>query len=130
MDGIIECPIGPTCSNKRVPDKHKCVVVEAKCIFPSTDFPKFLSYSLPFHHVPQVLAKMKVYNAEQLWLVTYTIQSTTLIEVDFDPILWDKIMSLTEKKYSIAKPVVPTRLHEESKSLRPEMMKFIKTHAR
>ena len=80
MDGIIECTIGPTCSNKRVPYKHKCIVVEAKCIFPSTDFPKFPSYSLPFHHVPQVLAKMKAYNAEQLWLVTYTIQSTTLIE--------------------------------------------------
>ena len=93
-------------------------------------FPRFPSYSLPFCHVPQMLAKRKAYNAEQLWLVTYTIQSTTLIEVDFDPILWDKIMSLAEKKYSIAKPVVLTRLHEESKSIRPEMMKFIKTHSR
>ena len=107
-DGIIECPIGPTCSNKRVPDQHKHIVVKAKCIFPSTDFPKFPLYSLPFCHVPQILAKMKAYNAQQLWLVTYTLQSTTLIKVDFDPILWDKIMSLAEKKYGIPKPVVPT----------------------
>ena len=57
---------------------------------------------------------MKAYNAQQLWLVTYTLQSTTLIEVDFDPILWDKIMSLAEKKYGIPKPVIPMRLHEES----------------
>ena len=39
-------------------------------------------------------------------------------------------MSLAEKKYGIVKPVVPTQLHEESKSLRPDMMKFIKTHSR
>ena len=129
-DGIIECPIGPTCSNKRVPDQHKRIVVKVKCMYPSTDFPKFPSYSLPFHHVPQVLAKMKAYNAQQLWLVTYILQSTTLIEVDFDPILWDKIMSLAEKKYNISKPVVPTQLHEDSKLLRPEMMNFIRTHAR
>ena len=47
-DGIIECPLGPTCSNKRVPDQHKRIVVKAKCVYPSTDFPKFPSYSLPF----------------------------------------------------------------------------------
>ena len=129
-DGIIECPIGPTYSNKRVPDQHKCIVVEAKCMYLSTDFPKFPSYSPPFCHVPQVLAEMKAYNAQQLWLVTYTLQSTTLVEVDFDPILWDKIMNLAEKKYGIPKPVVPIRLHEESKSLRPEMMNFIRTHSR
>ena len=95
-DGIIECPLGPTFSNKRVPDQNKCIVVGVKCVYPSTDFPKFPSLSLPIHHVPQVLAKMKAYNAQQLWLVTYTLQSTTLIE-DFDPILWDKILSLTKK---------------------------------
>ena len=98
--------------------------------YPSTDFPKIPSYSLPFRHVPQVLAEMKADNAKQLWLVTYTLQSTSLIEVDFDPILWDKIMSLAEKKYGIPKPVVPMRLHEESKSLRPEMMNFIRAHSR
>ena len=129
-DGIIECPIGPTCSGKRIPDQQKRIVVKAKFTFPSTDFPKFPSYSLPFHHVPQVLAEMKAYNAQQLWHVTYTFQSTTLIEVDFDPVLWDKIMSLAEKKYGTPKLVVPMQLHEESKSLRPEMMNFIRTHSR
>ena len=129
-DGIIECPLGPTCSNKRVPDQHKHIVVKAKCVYPSTDFPKFPLYSLPFCHVPHVLAEMKAYNAQQLWLVTYILQSTTLMELDFDPILSDKIMSLTEKKYGVPKPVIPTRLSEESKSLRPEMMNFIKTHSR
>ena len=39
-------------------------------------------------------------------------------------------MSLAEKKYGIPKPVIPMRLSEESKSLRPEMMNFIKTHSR
>ena len=129
-DGIIECPTEPTCSNNRVPDQHKRIVVEAKCIYPSTDFPKFPSYSLPFCYVPQVLAEMKAYNAQQLWLITYTLQSTILVDIDFDPILWDKIMSLAEKKYGIPKPVVPMQLHEESKSLRPEMMNFIRTHSR
>ena len=57
--------------------------------------------------MPQVLAEMKAYNAEKLWLVTYTLQSTTLIEVDFDLVLWENIMSLAECKYGILKPVVP-----------------------
>ena len=92
-DEITECQIGPTCSNKRVPDQHKLIVVEAECIYPI--------------HVPQVLAEIKAYNAQQLWLLPYTLQTTTLIKVDFDPILWDKIMSLAEKKYGIPKPVVP-----------------------
>ena len=92
-DGIIECPIGPTCSNKRIPDQNKCIVIEAKCMYQSTDFQNFPLYSLPLHHVPQGLAKMKAYNAQQLWLATCTLQSTTLIKVDFDPALWDKIMS-------------------------------------
>ena len=105
-DGIIECPNGPKCLNKRVADPHKCIVVEAKCIFPSTDFPKFPSYSLPFHHVPQILAEMKACNTEQLWLVSYTVQCTTLIEVNFDANLWDKLMNLMEMKYRIPKPVV------------------------
>ena len=93
-------------------------------MYPSTDSPKFPLYSLPYRHVPQVLAKMKGYDAQQLWLVTYTVHSTTLIEVDFDPIPWDKIISLVEKKYGIPKPVV------ESKTLRPELMNFIRTHSR
>ena len=100
-DAIIECPNGPTCVNKRAADPHKCIVIEAKCIFPSTDFPKFPSYSLPFRHVPQILAEMKAYNAQQLWLVSYTVQSTTLIEVNFDAKLWEKLMNLAENKYRI-----------------------------
>ena len=40
-DGIIKCAIGPTCSNKRVPDQHKHIVVKAKCMYQSTDFPNF-----------------------------------------------------------------------------------------
>ena len=51
---------------------------------------------------------MKAYSAQQLWLVSYTVQSTTLIEVNFDANLWDKLMNLAENKYRIAKPVVPT----------------------
>ena len=99
-------------------------------MYPSTDSPKFPLYSLPLRHVPQVLAKMKGYDAQQLWLVTYTVHSTTLIKVDFDPNLWDKIMSLIEKKYGIPKPVVPTQLDAESKTLRPELMNFIRNHSR
>ena len=53
VDGIIECPLGPTCSNKRVSDQHKRIVVKPNmCIqaqifqnfhhilYPSAMFPK------------------------------------------------------------------------------------------
>ena len=39
-------------------------------------------------------------------------------------------MSLAECKYGIPKPVVPIQLHEESKSLRLEMMTFIRSPSR
>ena len=45
VDGIIECPNGPTCLNKRAADPHKCIAVEAKCIFQVQIFQNF-------HHIP------------------------------------------------------------------------------
>ena len=40
VDGIIECPIGPTCMNKRAADPHKCIVFFQVQII------------LNFHHIP------------------------------------------------------------------------------
>ena len=105
-------------------------MVEAKCLYPSDEFPKFPSYNIPVRHVPQVLAEMVAYGSEELWLVSYTLLSTTLILVQFDADVWEEMLNLCEEKYGVAKPVMPTKIHKSCKILKAKMESFIKTDTR
>ena len=108
-------------------------MVEAKCLYPSDEFPKFLSYHIPVRHVLQVLAEMVAYGSEELWLVSYTLLCTTLITlilVQFDTDLWAAILNLCEEKYGVAKPLMPTKIHKACKNLKEMMEAFIKTNTR
>ena len=51
-------------------------------------------------------------------------------QVYFDPILWQKLLDLSKEKYDMARPVMPSRLHFQSKKLRAELGHFVKTHTR
>ena len=112
------------------PNHHKKIVVEAKSVYPSEDMPKFPCYKLPVRHVPQCLCELVAYSADELWLINFTLYSVTLIEVYFDPILWEKLLSLAKEKYDMARPVMPLRLHTQSKKLRAELVHFVETHIR
>ena len=48
----------------------------------------------------------------------------------FDQKLWDKLLALTEDKYGISIPTVPTCLHPMSKLLKKEMDTFVRTHTK
>ena len=51
-----------------------------------------------------------------------------MIVVYFDPKLWDKLLQLAEEKYGIARPVLPTRLHAQSKQIKDDLLHFVETH--
>ena len=130
-DGIIQCTKGDACEKKKLnPRRHKRIAVEAKSIFPSEDMPKFPYYKLPVRHVPQCLSEIVAYEADELWLIAFTLYSVSLIIVYFDQTLWDKLLNLAEEKYGVAKPVLPTRLHVNSKNLKEDLLHFVETHTR
>ena len=111
-DGMIQCPQGSNCSNRGIGDTHKRIMVKVKCLYPSDEVPKFLSYHIPVRHVPQVLAEMVADGSEELWLVSYTLLSTTVILVQFDADLWAEMLNLCEEKYGVARPLMPAKIHK------------------
>ena len=128
--GMIQCPQGSNCSNREISDTHKRIMVEVKCLYPSDEFPKFPSYHIPVRHVPQVLAEMVACSSEELWLVSYTLLSTTFILVQFDADLWAEVLNLYEEKYGVAKPLMPTKINKSYKNLKEKMESFIKTNTK
>ena len=87
-------------------------------------------HRLPTRYIPQMLAEMAVHGVEELWLVSYTLYSTTLSVVYFDANLWEKLLNITESKYEKHNVAIPMKLHPSSKSLKSDMVKFIDTHTR
>ena len=64
------------------------------------------------------------------WLIAFILYSVSSIIVYFDQTLWDKLLNLAEEKYGVAKPVLPTRLHVNSKNLKEDLLHFVETHTR
>ena len=121
VDGIIRCTHGASCMFKQTQSHcHKKIVVEAKCVCPSDDMLKFPYYKLPVRHVPQCLCELIAYDADELWLISFTLYSVTFIVVYFDEKLWQKLLNLTKEKYDMVRPVLPTRLHLQSRKLRAD----------
>ena len=90
-DGMLQCKNGENCNQKHPK-------VEAKCLYPSEDFPKLPLYRMPTCHIPQTLCEMAVNNVNELWLLSFALYSMSIIVVYFDPNLWAKLMDLAEEK--------------------------------
>ena len=127
-DGILQCKNGENCNQKH--PKVQRIAVEAKCLYPNEDFPKFPLYRMPTHHILQTLCEIAVNNVNELWLLSFTLYSMSIIVVYFDPNLWTKLMDVAEEKYGGDKVSVPTKLHNASKSLKVDLVNFMDTHTR
>ena len=110
--------------------KDQRIAVEAKCLYPSEDFPKFPLYRMPTCHIPQTLCEMAVNNVNELWLLSFMLYSISIILLYFDPNLWAKLMDLAEEKYGGDKVSVPIKLHHASKCLKVDLVNFVDTHTR
>ena len=105
---------------------RKKIAAKVKCHYASEDFPKFPMYRLPTRYITQMLAEMAVHGVEELWLLSYTLYSMTIGIVYFDGKLWEKLLQLTESKYGEENVPIPMKLHPSSKSLKSDLVKFIK----
>ena len=65
----------------------------------------------------KVLCEMVAFKCDELWLVTFTLCSVTLVIVYYSDTLWQKLLKLTEEKYGCEKPVYPTWIHSFCKEL-------------
>ena len=79
---------------------------------------------MPSHHVPQCLSEMVAYNAEELWLICYTLYAVSIIHVEFDENLWKKIMVIVENLYGGEKVRSPSHLHPLIKELKKDIQTF------
>ena len=129
-DGLIQCANGSENCTTCTAQNHTRIGVEVKCVYPDEEFPKFPHYQLPVRYVTQVLSEMKALDVEKLWLISFTLESVTLIEVTFDPVLWNRLLKLCEEKYGPENIRIPTRLHPDSKILRPQLKEFAETHSK
>ena len=127
-DGIFMCTKGDNCPNKNLHGNRK-ILLEAKSPFPSEDNPELVYYEIPPRHVPQLLAEMKVYDSNELWLVCSIQRSCTLISVTFDEVLWNSIWSLVIEFYEVEKPKMQTRVHPLNSDLCLRINTFIKQHS-
>ena len=127
-DGMLQSKNGENCNQKHPKDRR--IAVEAKCLYPSEDFPKFPLYRMPTRHIPQTLCEMAVNNVNELWLLSFTLYGMSIIIVYFDPNLWAKLMDLAEGKYGGDKVSVPNKLNHTPKSLKVDLINFVDTHTR
>ena len=128
-DGLIEC-INENCSNTDHPNAKKRIVIENKCLYPNENVPHQLYNEMPSCHVPQCLSKMVAYNAEELWLVCYTLYAVSIISVQFDAHLWNKIMVIDEDVYGGEKVRCPSHLHPLIRELKKAIQTFCSTHCK
>ena len=63
-DGMLQCKNGENCIQKHPKDRR--IAVEAKCLYPSENFPKFPLSQMPTCHIPETLCEMAVNNVNEL----------------------------------------------------------------
>ena len=70
---------------------------------------------------------MAVLDCSQLLLITFTPTSVSVIIVDFDPELWNKLWSKACFLFVSENPSIPTRLDLQIKQMRSQLVNFVHT---
>ena len=73
---------------------------------------------------------MAVLECTQLLLVTFTPSSVSVIIIDFDQVLWNKLFSKACELFDKPNPPIPTKVDPAIKLLRSELVEFIQTKSR
>ena len=130
-DGLAQCLQIENCEYKQSHEQiHNKLGIEYKCIFQSETSPNYPLYELPVRHVPQVLCTMAVLECTQLLLITFTPSSVSVIIVDFDQTLWNKLWYKAGELFDRPNPAIPTKVDPAMKLLCSELVQFIETNSR
>ena len=110
-------------------DMKKIYAVEIKCPYPTTERVP-VHYSLPEYYVCQCLAEMFVLKTSHLLYVSFSLETTTVLEVQFDAELWNEILKEAREIYDTVNPVVPRRGKSQTKQLREKIKAFVKNNVK
>ena len=126
-DGVMRCVRGDNCLENNQIEDHSLFPIEAKCVFPDPSKPLQPMYEVPSRYVPQCLSEMAVYKSTGMWFVSFTPTSISLIQMTFDAVLWEKMLSIAFNLHGGEKPKVPTKLHPQTKELKEDIRKYVST---
>lgn len=99
--------------------------VEIKCPFPGKIYSTPVHYSLPHYYVPQVLSEMDCLNVDKLYFLSYSKESMTIHQIDFDQDLWNSIFN---KIQIVNRNNNPKRLSESLPALKQSISKYCVTN--
>ena len=117
--------VSPDGSLRQSTGKGNVIGIEIKCPFPDKTFTTPIHYKLPTYYVPQVLCEMAVLKADQLLFVSYSEQSTSVLKVEFDSELMNRLLNLASELYPRKNASYPRKLHPDVKQLRKELKTFV-----
>ena len=92
------------------------IACEIKCRYPN-DYCTPVHYKIPWYYAPQLLAEMVSMQVEQLLFISYSMQSTVVHHVDFDPRLWSVLMMEVVNVYGNSELTLPTTHSPERKAI-------------
>ena len=111
-DGVLRCSHG----EKECPNYHihgnRFILVEMKSPVPQENIAETIFYEVPSRYVPETQAELRAYKCTELWLVSSTPVSASVISIYYDEELWNKLWGLVVELYEPEKPNIPTRLHK------------------
>lgn len=77
--------VSPDGSCRNIFDQEKASFgLEIKCSFPGKTYTTLVFYHLPTYYVIQVLCEMHVLKTNTLFFMSYTTESSTILQVTFD----------------------------------------------
>lgn len=82
-------------------------------------------YSLPPYYVCQCLAEMVILETNTLIYVSYSKQSATFFNVQFDSELWDMLMVKTSHLYDQPHPLPPQKMRRVVQVLQTNFQNFV-----
>ena len=105
------------------------MTIELKCPFPNEcNVP--VHYKIPRRYVTQILSGMEVKNTEKCIHISYSKESTTFLECEFDEELWNKIWNETCKKYDVINTVKPKHLDIFIPQMKHDLDRYIEEYVK
>ena len=122
---IVVSPDGECRTSMNAP--VKCAI-EIKCPLPDKKYTTDVHYDIPKYYIPQLLSEMKSLQCNLLLYVSYTPESTTVLEVTFDDKLWQEMWDSLVYTYSYDNPSKPRGKSEASAAINALIDDFRQTN--
>lgn len=127
-DGSIrECEIDQNTNTYRL--GNIVAAVEVKCPFPKAENVA-LHYTLPKYYVCQCLAEMHVLGTDKLIYISWSPESSVVLEVTYDAALFEKIIHVVTCIYGKDEPKRTSDTSDYSKRIKEDVSRFVASNVK